>query len=230
VHVDHSSSETPERSRIFADVDAHGWSLCNMACSSETELAEQVKTVAQRLGTIIPGRFRQSVEKVVPQTTDAAYAGSLSSRYGLSALPLHTDTAHWVVPCRYLVIACAAVGPVPAPTNLLDVRRAALAEHEATACRNSVFLIRNARHSFYGSIMESGRQFVRIDPGCMSPVSMDGPCALHSLSADRHRAILHSHQWSVGDLLIIDNWRVLHGRGNREPTAPGRVLLRATIQ
>jgi alpha-ketoglutarate-dependent taurine dioxygenase len=47
-------------------------------------------------------------------------------------------------------------------------------------------------------------------------------------NAERYKSELHSHNWSSGDFLVIDNWRVMHGRGGGR-TAAGRILLRAMV-
>jgi Taurine catabolism dioxygenase TauD, TfdA family len=186
--------------------------------------------VARLLGEVIPGRGQQAVERVVPRTSSAAYAGSLSSRYGLASLPLHMDTAHWPTPCKYLVMACESVGPAPTPTILLDSWKVQLSDTENAACKQAVFLIRNGRKSFYGTIRRDDRPFLRFDPGCMSPLSKTGEIALAAFLAERHKGTYHRHEWKTGEILVIDNWRLLHGRGLIERTEPGRVLLRATVR
>jgi diamine N-acetyltransferase len=50
--------------------------------------ADLVQLVANKLGTIVGGRAGALVEEIVPQTNYTAHAGSLSSTYGLEALPL----------------------------------------------------------------------------------------------------------------------------------------------
>jgi alpha-ketoglutarate-dependent taurine dioxygenase len=214
------------RTRLHAD----GWCATSISASTPDDIAVEVLALARIFGNIVPGRARQLVERIIPQTADSSFAGSLSRTYGLDTLPLHTDTAHWPRPCRYLVIACANPGPVPTPTLLVDSRRARLSKPEELACRRAVFLIRNGRHSFYGSIWERGREFIRLDPGCMTALSADGKMALQAFQCDRQRHALYRHDWKPGTILVIDNWRVLHGRGDGMPTAPGRVLLRAMVQ
>lgn len=217
-------------SLISADLATRGWCVFTAPVSIGDDPADEVRAVAQELGEIVAGRARQTVERIVPHTPSSAFAGSLSSKYGLEPLPLHTDTAHWPTPCRYLVMACAAVGPVSTPTTLLDGQLVKLSEVEATACDRAVFLVRNGRHSFYGSIKRRDRAFVRVDPGCMSPLSSDGELAIRAFGAERHESALYRHEWKVGEILVIDNWRVLHGRGDGAGTEPGRVLLRAMVR
>ena len=219
-----------DRQDFNARLDANGWCITAAAASTPADLLDEMLAFARTLGEIAPGRSHQLVERIIPQTAETAFAGSLSSRYGLGTLPLHTDTAHWSRPCRYLVMACAEPGPVPTPTLLVDAWHARLSELEELACSRAVFLVRNGRRSFYGSIRERNRGFIRFDPGCMTPVSCDGEIALRAFSPDRQKDALRRHDWKTHEILVIDNWRVLHGRGDGVRIAPGRVLLRAMVQ
>ena len=90
-----------------ASLDANGWCAFSIRHPDANVLAAEVAGIAMELGEIVPGRGRRRVEHIVPKDTDMAHAGSLSQQYGLAPLPLHTDTAHWMIPCRYLVMACA---------------------------------------------------------------------------------------------------------------------------
>lgn len=207
-----------------------GWYAYQSGLSGTEALAVEVASLASDLGDIVPGRDRQRVEYIVPQEADSAHAGSLSSQFGLEALPLHTDTAHWPVPCRYLVMACAEPGPSPTPTILLDSHAVQIAASEVAACTSAVFLIRNGRRSFYGSIMERDRPFVRFDLGCMEAVSADCIAASDPFSLRRNAERIYRYEWTRGDVLVIDNWRVLHGRGIAGRTARGRLLMRAMVR
>jgi len=66
-------------------------------------------------------------------------AGSLSSYFGLGPLPLHTDTAHWNVPCRYLALACVLKAGLDGirrklvPGDPVEVSVAALSDDERAA-------------------------------------------------------------------------------------------------
>ena len=215
---------------IRSSLAAEGWCTTGpLLCSPVEAISDQIENLARQLGNIVPGRTRQLIEQIVPQAMDTAQAATLSSVYGLNQLPLHTDAAHWPVPCRFLVIGCVEPGPVPVPTMLLDFRRVRLSKEEVSLCRRTPFLIRNGQRSFYGSILDEAREFIRIDPGCMTAVSKHGNMVLNTFNAEKHEDVLHSHSWSRGDILIIDNWRVMHGRGGSR-TAPGRKLLRAMVR
>jgi hypothetical protein len=214
-----------------AGLDAHGWySYSAGGHPAKDTLYAEVAALAEGLGEIVPGRSRQRVEHIFPQDARMAHAGSLSQQYGMAPLPLHTDTAHWTVPCRYLVMACAEPGPEPTPTILLDSRVVSLTKCEAAACSSAVFLIRNGRRSFYGSITAQNRPFIRFDRGCMEPLSPNGAEIAGAFSQARNAGKTYRHDWQRGDILVIDNWRMLHGRGIDNQTASGRLLLRAMVR
>ena len=105
-----------------------------------------------------------------------------------------------------------------------------ISESERIASRSAVFAIRNGRNSFYGSIMQEGRPFIRIDPECMMPLTVEGAMALGAFRIERHLRKLIRHDWSVGDVLVFDNWRFLHARGVDSPTGRDRLLMRVMIQ
>ena len=209
---------------------ASGWISGESDEADETRLSAAILSIASGLGKVIPGRGRQQVERLGPQSAASSYRGSLSSLHGLAPLPLHTDTAHWPVPCRYLVMACVDPGPLPAPTVLLDTRAIRLTREQRGALLNAVFLIRNGRKSFYGTISSAGRPFIRFDLGCMEGQSDNCSTAVSGYTDRTATSRTTSYEWTPGKVLVIDNWRMLHGRGVIGDTQPGRVLRRVMVR
>lgn len=207
-----------------------GWAVSSASASTIEGVAAELTALASTLGEIAPGRGGRLFEPILPRVAETARARSLSSKFGLNPLPLHIDTAHWSVPCRYLILACLNTGPVPTPTFLLDSRTVQLSERERLACHSAVFAVRNGRHSFYGSIMDKDRDFIRLDPGCMTALSSEGTSVLDVFSKERQADRLIRHDWEKGNIVILDNWRTLHARGYDTPTALGRVLVRVMVR
>jgi alpha-ketoglutarate-dependent taurine dioxygenase len=193
-------------------------------------IAERAAELATVLGEIVAPRRNGVSESVSPRSATDARMPSLSRKFGLGFLPLHCDTAHWMVPCRYVVLACVETGHVDAPTLLLDTSSLDLSDAERLLARSACFLVRNGRRSFYASMMDSHRSFVRVDPGCMEPVTETAVEAMSLYSYDRQRHKTAHFHWKIGKILVIDNWRVLHGRGNNTPVDPTRRLLRIYVQ
>jgi hypothetical protein len=207
-----------------------GWSSITLSAEAVPSLARSITRIASSLGSIVPGRGDASVDHLSPQSSEDARAASLSRKFGYGPLPLHCDTAHWLVPCRYIVLGCVEVGSVEAPTVLLDTVVVRLSKEEHLLARSASYLVRNGRKSFYANLIDSQRSFVRIDPGCMEPVTDSSIEAMDLYRYERHQAKTVAFHWRPGDILVIDNWRVLHGRGNDSIADPKRRLLRAYVQ
>lgn len=136
------------------------------------------------------------------------------------------DLAHKARPARYLVLGCSSVGAQQACTELLE-RQRFLSTTQNQVARAEPFLIRSGRHSFYGSILEGDEEYVRFDPGCMQGATKRAQLLMTQL-LDSNPCPSYSHQWQVGDILVIDNWRMLHRRTDATRSLD-RTLLRVTV-
>jgi hypothetical protein len=170
--------------------------------------------VAHSLGEPVPSKTgRGFVDELTPLPEEEAQVPSLSRIYGLGALPFHIDTAHWVVPCRYVLMSCNSLGDGKVLTMVVEWSRV-FTEIEQEHLATAVFLVRNGRSSFYASALDHRRRFLRYDPGCMTPVSRGARDAMVLISERTEDLKTTAHAWSLGDLLVIDNWRALHGRAD----------------
>jgi alpha-ketoglutarate-dependent taurine dioxygenase len=188
-------------------------------------------TIARLLGNLVMGRAGQKIEPLIPTEQARANVKSLSVVYGLGSFPMHTDGAYRLQPPRFVVLVCASPGTSPVPTTLIRFRDLKLAASERTQLEAAPFLVRNGRRSFYSTICSPSRMFVRYDAGCMMP---QGPQSEASARLIAHRAneigftLVH---WRTGDVLVIDNWTVLHGRGlGSSQASSDRKLLRVSVQ
>jgi hypothetical protein len=195
--------------------------------SDEDALRKTIFSVAETFGTPVQSRHGSPrVESLTPMAKGSARPASLSREFGLGEFPFHVDTAHWATPCRYVVLACVNPGVTGTPTYLLDRERICLTEAETHLARAGVFHIRNGRNSFYSSILDPNRDFVRLDVGCMHPETPAAVRALALFSTPRVRDSIHRITWRPGLVITIDNWRVLHARGAVSQPDLHRKLLR----
>ena len=152
----------------------------------------------------------------------------MSARYGLSALPFHTELSHRPRPCRYLLLGCIDPGAPSAATILLDWRTLGFSPDELHLLEGAPILVRTGRRSFYSTILSPDRAFLRYDPGCLEAVDNRGQAALALVEHRLATGSPQAHHWRRGDILIIDNWRVLHGRRSSDQGS-GRRLARILI-
>lgn len=208
-------------------LENYGWWQVDYA---GTELNTYLLALAQSLGQPVCGRNKRDlIETLRPTIKDFAKPNSLSNRFSLSAFPFHCDTAHWATPCNYLILGCANPGKCGRRTVLLNVDKMVSSPRESELLESSVFLIKNGRQSFYGSIIQHNGLFVRFDPGCMTPTDEKSGQALELFQKKINEAEVAEVKWTKNRILIINNWRILHGRSMPLQPCSSRELRRVLV-
>ena len=215
---------------VIASLRRFGWAFCHLRGSDEATLEAEMLCLARQLGTPIAERVgRPIVARLQPKAAVIGRERSLSAAFLTGAFPCHVDTAHWPIPCRYIILACLNPSTRARSTSLLDTARLGLKHAERELLAVTPFRIVNGRNSFFATILHSGRPFIRYDPGCMRSVSSDGERALGVLCREAWPAQVEEVQWNPGEAVVIDNWRVLHGRGESVCDDRDRTLLRVYV-
>lgn len=174
------------------------------------------------------------LEVLKPRATKDARPNSTSGIHGLNAFPPHTDMAHWPVPPRFLAMRTrkAMTG---IPTQLLDREAIALDAQTNALLRRSVWRMARVRQPYLCSVYFDyhGQSAIRWDACTMMPqgqIATDVQPRLLELIDDAFRNERAEHEWtSVDEVLVIDNWRVLHARPEIPEGATGRELERVLI-
>ena len=78
---------------------------------------------------------------------------------------------------------------------------------------DALFHVRSGRHSFFAHALTSGHRFLRVDPGCLRPINRAAERALTFLDDVLSRAHPTEIVWGAGDVVVLDNWSILHARG-----------------
>lgn len=169
--------------------------------------------VAHDLGDPIAHLADVVTQVLVPKETSTP--NTYSGIFGLGGFPFHTDLAHLSSPPRYLLLRCIR-GYADVPTLLLDGRKIA-AEVGRDAMARA--LMRPRRPQGGGLSMRrlletvDGDELIRWDQVYLEPSSPVG----RQVSAAWRTLINEAAPTPVamaddGDVLIIDNWRMLHAR------------------
>lgn len=89
--------------------------------SSENTLKQDMLHIASILGIPKATRHNQDiVQEIRPLNSSQSYPKSLSNIYSDGIFPLHIDTSHWLIPCRYILLGCVSTGSGNRPTLLVD--------------------------------------------------------------------------------------------------------------
>jgi len=215
----------------MAMLDARGWAAFALSSSPDAGFREQLLALAERLGTPTATRSGGHLfDTLTPTEANAAKPRSLSKIHSAGEFPLHIDTAHWLTPCRYVILACVSAGGAHRPTSLLDTRRLPLNKQQISLLCGTPLRVTNGRYSFFSTIFSRTRPFVRLDPGCMTATTPDGAKALAVFSRENWPEYIETIHWEAGTVLVMDNWRLLHGRGHADSSDSDRKLLRISIR
>lgn len=182
----------------------HGWAkIPDVTTDRFVEIARGLGKPLHRPSGII--------EKLVIRNSEDAPSRSLSGIYGRGEFPLHTDFATHAVPPRYVILRNVCTEPVR-PTMIQPLSELLHSDGVSRILRRRVWAVRGGPTAFYAPVLFGAAAFVRWDAACMFPISATAEAATTwgrclALSNPIHI------DWGVNTVLIVDNWRTLHGRG-----------------
>lgn len=156
------------------------------------------------------------VQELVPIDQNVAPPNTYSGIFGRDRFPFHTDLAHWRDPPRYLMLRCVK-GYLDIPTPVIDGHDLVQAIGPDLLNRALVKPRRPRGGSFSMLTLrepEGDRPaLIRWDEVYLKPASKLGEQAISRMKVeiDRRQAIENALV-QPGDMMIIDNWRMLHAR------------------
>lgn len=154
------------------------------------------------------------VHTLRPTARDVSMSNLYSGNFGLGEFPLHTDLAHWFIPPRYVMLRCVK-GDARTFTAILSWSRVLRLMPALTILRarfRARTPVRGRTHLLPFTQGVEGTILHRWDSVFLVPDN-DAAAAvatrLRGLASLLPRRIVLQRR---GDTLILDNWRVLHGR------------------
>jgi hypothetical protein len=208
------------------ELEARGWTRVPAIDSRDALLG-----LARSIGVPLPAPTGELVKRIPVTSASHAKRRTLSAAHGSEEFPLHTDTAFWPVPARYVVLR--AVGDLRRYTTIRSFEHLFNAGRDSLLdlVKGSVWVVRTPSTSFYSGMnfhTSSGVGW-RYDHTCMFPANRLASVIRERLdfhiARDRGDPIVYAPY----DAIVISNWTALHGRGPA-PAAEGlRVLERVYV-
>lgn len=165
-----------------------------------------------------------------PTEPSAAQPRSLSAQFGLGQQPLHTDGAHLADPPDIVVLLSSRPSPTSTHVWIADLRAGksrGVSGLTLAAFEHGMFLVHSGRDSFYAPVLAGGRY--RYDPGCMTACDARAREVEAYLAAQTAQAA--AFEWTRGgQVLVVDNRRVLHARAAVAEDDTGRELIRVAFR
>lgn len=188
---------------------------------------EDVMTEARRmrLESVENRRGEPHVTRLRPTTRSEAKPHSLSAQVGLGVQPLHTDGAHQEEPADFLVLMSEQPSATPTMLRHIDGR-----DMPSNELRGGMFLVGVGSSAFFAPALVGfgPTRRLRFDPGCMAA------CDLRAHKAAKYlcdTTTANRFDWATpGQVLVIDNKRTLHGRGEVQNGELDRELVRIAFR
>ncbi len=171
------------------------------------------------------------IQNLTPNEIVDAKANTYSGNFGASTFPLHTDLAHWSRPPRYLLLRCLN-GSARVSTNIIcgaaliaKVGAASLAQclcYPRRPVGGELHLLQ-----ILEQINDMDSWLLRWDSLYLKPANSYSKQVFDQVIGWLSRSPIQEHKLiDVGDTLILDNWRVLHGRSTIPTELKSRVIQR----
>jgi alpha-ketoglutarate-dependent taurine dioxygenase len=184
--------------------------------------------VAMNIGEVLNANGLIPVTALTPKHSEGLAQSSYSGMYGIDCFPPHTDLAHWYIPPRYILLRCMKAGE---GVHTTFIRAGDLFGHETDiTIKRAIFRSRRRLDERLTCFRLRQGECYRWDSVFIQPVNV--------LAAElRSRIMMQIDSANVqsvflsdpGDCVLIDNWKVLHGRSAIPPAAMHRCVERVYI-
>ena len=205
------------QSELAVEVDVTGFAFVPSHLRGQTSY-----DAISSLGTVEKLSGINEIQELIPRNPSDSPPNIYSGNFGYSDFPFHTDLAHWFLPPHYFVLRCLE-GASDVRTRLIDSAAIVQSLGEDSLRRA---LVKPRRP------IEMSRPLLHILERC----SVDKlrfrwdslfiePSTEHSTrvcsAIEEHLDTIKTIDFVLeqpGDTLVVDNWRILHGR-SAVPTA-----------
>lgn len=186
--------------------------------------------IASEIGSILKHPNGQDVFELRPKLENEAIVGTFSNKHGLKDFPLHTDTAFYKSPARFVLMHSAESNNC----NTTILRKIdfwdLLTDLNKKKAERAIYLLSTNNEKFYTSFIfnDNNEYGFKYDPSCMIPFNKyakEFDQVFQDIISEVEPARI---KWTDGKTIIIDNWNNLHGRKSAEQDIT-RVLKRIYI-
>jgi hypothetical protein len=188
--------------------------------------------LARSIGFPVASPTGELVKEIRVTPNFRARARTLSAVYGRGEFPLHTDTAFWPTPARYIVLRVRGDTRRYTKLRAFEEVLSNCGGRILTLVDQSIWRVRGATSSFYCTLSYrlQGRTVWRYDNECMFPANRAAREVKGIFEVLMKGNTEERISWSGDDAVILSNWRVLHGRGPAPQDEDERILERVYVR
>jgi alpha-ketoglutarate-dependent taurine dioxygenase len=178
--------------------------------STERDLFE----VANKFGKIVCHPNGELIGILKPNDGVKAIKGTFSNIHGFSVFPLHTDTAFWIKPVRYLLLSSIYSSSCSTFFISLETILNHFSNTELEQFKRAIFKVKTIHEQYYSTLFfnHNGITGIKYDPSCMFPVNSNAKRFIGKLEQVMINIPIEKIKWTGNNAVIIDNWKMLNGR------------------
>ncbi len=204
-------------------LEKHGFTRFTNDSASESTIH-----IAEKIGKVLSIPGVPPIQTLVPRTSASREKSNYSGIYGTHEFPIHTDMAHWYVPPRYFLLRC--IQPVhEVQTNFLHSRDLFEGE-DHVSLKRALFRPRRRLDGRLTILRLYDGECYRWDSIFIQPINGFAFDLRARILQRIDAAIVQAVAFeSPQDCIVVDNWRVLHGRSAVPAFGAGRIVERAYL-
>lgn len=194
---------------------------CNSSDESTLEIAQAIGQIATLPGldlvqTLKPGR-EVSKEK-----------SSYSGNFGMGAFPLHTDMAHWHVPPRFFVLRC--IQPTEQVYTSFVPAHEIFDSEDSIMLKRALFRPRRRLDDRLTILRLHENDLFRWDTLFIQPINSYALALQERVAKRIGDTVVQTVTLERStDCILVDNWKVLHGRSAVPASASNRIVERVYL-
>ncbi|TWO83630.1 hypothetical protein AYI75_13985 [Shewanella algae] len=190
---------------------------------------ESMLEVAQRIGNIFKVPTMPLIQTLTPRLKENELDNTYSGNFGVNEFPFHTDLAHWYVPPRYLFLR-SVVPVADVETKLIDSKEICDGI-DACILNRAHFRPRKKLDRTANLIKVKQDGMFRWDSVFIEPANSIAKDLRQEIQVSLNNAKYMSlYLAEKGDCLLIDNWRMLHGRSVVSTKSMDRIIERVYFE
>lgn len=196
-----------------------GWCLLHSSLS--------LLEISSQFGKAVPCRAGEApISLLRVQEKEDANNNSLSSRFGASRFPFHSDGAYMPEVPKYVIMRQITGFKPPCPTELIDLK-GKLSAKQTSILKSERWKFGAGHKAFIDTVISP--KGLRYDPAIMRPAVSELRQAPEILNSILENTRAEKIAWEKDLVLVIDNHRMLHTRGSNANLSKERILERILV-
>ena len=192
-----------------------------------TDPDESTISIASKIGKPIAINGLQLIQTLIPRKQENSPKNIYSGNFGLNAFPLHSDLAHWYIPPKYFLLRC--IVPDKSVATLILHKNYVI--RDLLNINNGLFKPRRRIDNKIFILKLIQGDIFRWDEIFLTPINQEAMnISKYFTNLKDSKLIVEIKLMKVGEMLIINNWNVLHGRSAIPELDSNRIIERVYLE